>query len=164
MVPADIRLIDSSNLKVQESSLTGESVPVEKDADEEVKVGSSLGDRINMAYSSSLVTYGRAEGVVVATGMNTEVGSIAEALNDEDEFDTPIKRKLSAVGKTLSIARTNCMYSYFWYWTFVQKTCYSSTYDCNKSCNFNNTRRASGYCNNSYGSWCKTYGEGKCIS
>lgn len=73
MVPADIRLIESSNLKVQESSLTGESVPVEKDADEEVKKGSSLGDRVNMVYSSSLVTYGRAEGVVVSTGMDTEV-------------------------------------------------------------------------------------------
>ena len=103
MVPADIRLIESSNLKVQESSLTGESVPVEKDADEIVKLGSALGDRINMVYSSSMVTYGRAEGVVVATGMNTEVGNIAELLNEEDEFDTPIKRKLAAVGKTLSI-------------------------------------------------------------
>lgn len=104
MVPADIRLIESSNLKIQESSLTGESVPVEKDADEEVRAGSPLGDRTNMAYSSSIVTYGRAEGVVVATGMNTEVGNIAEMLNEEDEFDTPIKRKLAAVGKTLSIA------------------------------------------------------------
>ena len=104
MVPADIRLIESSNLKIQEASLTGESVPVEKDADEKVKVGSPLGDRTNMAYSSSIVTYGRAEGVVVATGMNTEVGNIAEMLNEEDEFDTPIKRKLAAVGKTLSIA------------------------------------------------------------
>lgn len=71
-----------------------------------------MGDRINMVYSSSLVTYGRAEGVVVGVGMDTEVGSIAEALNDEDEFDTPIKRKLAAVGKTLSICRNNCMYSY----------------------------------------------------
>ena len=103
MVPADIRLIESSNLKVQEASLTGESVPVEKDAEERIKAESSLGDRINMVYSSSLVTYGRAEGVVVATGMNTEVGNIATMLNDEDEFDTPIKRKLAAVGKTLSI-------------------------------------------------------------
>lgn len=75
MVPADIRLIESSNLKVQEASLTGESIPTEKDADAQVKKGSSLGDRINMVYSSSLVTYGRAEGVVVATGMDTEVRS-----------------------------------------------------------------------------------------
>lgn len=73
MVPADIRLIESSNFKVQEASLTGESIPVEKDADAILAKGSSLGDRINMAYSSSMVTYGRAEGVVVGVGMDTEV-------------------------------------------------------------------------------------------
>ena len=67
-----------------------------------------------MVYSSSLVTYGRAEGVVVSIGMDTEVGSIAEALNDDDEFDTPIKRKLAAVGKTLSIVRNNSVSCYFW--------------------------------------------------
>lgn len=72
-----------------------------------------------MAYSSSLVTYGRAEGIVVATGMDTEVGGIAEALNDEDEFDTPIKRKLAAVGKTLSIARNNSVSCYIWNWNDV---------------------------------------------
>ena len=73
MVPADIRLIESSNLKVQEASLTGESVPVEKDAEENVNPGSALGDRLNMVYSSSIVTYGRAEGVVTSVGMDTEV-------------------------------------------------------------------------------------------
>lgn len=66
-----------------------------------------------MVYSSSLVTYGRAEGVVVGTGMNTEVGSIASSLNEEDEFDTPIKRKLGAVGKTLSIVRSDCLHYNF---------------------------------------------------
>ncbi len=106
MVPADIRLIESANLKVQEASLTGESVPVEKDADEEVKKDSPLGDRTNMVYTSSLITYGRATGVVVATGMNTEVGNIADMLNEEDDFDTPLKRKLTKVGKTLSIVGT----------------------------------------------------------
>ncbi len=103
MVPADIRLIESANLKVQEASLTGESVPVEKDADEEVKKESPLGDRTNMVYTSSLITYGRGTGVVVATGMDTEVGNIADMLNEEDDFDTPLKRKLAKVGKTLSI-------------------------------------------------------------
>ena len=123
-----------------------------------LKHGSSLGDRINMVYSSSLVTYGRAEGVVVGTGMNTEVGTIAKALNEEDEFDTPIKRKLAAVGKTLSIVRSNCMYCDFWNWNDIWKTSYSSSYDCNKSCNFNYTRRITCNCNNSYGFRCKTYG------
>ena len=103
VVPADIRLIESANLKIQESALTGETVPVEKDADEILKEDCFLADRINMAYTSSLITYGRGIGVVIATGMNTEVGHIASLLNNSDEFDTPLKRKLSAVGKTLSI-------------------------------------------------------------
>ena len=103
VVPADIRLIESANLKIQESALTGETVPVEKDADKILKEDCFLADRINMAYTSSLITYGRGIGVVIATGMNTEVGHIASLLNNSDEFDTPLKRKLSAVGKVLSI-------------------------------------------------------------
>lgn len=103
MVPADLRLIDSANLKVQEASLTGESVPSEKDADALFPEHCALGDRGNMAYTSSIVTYGRATGVVVATGMNTEVGNIAGMLDSQDETDTPLKRKLGAVGKTLTI-------------------------------------------------------------
>ena len=103
MVPADMRLIDTANLKVQEASLTGESVPSEKDADRILPEESVLGDRCNMAYSSSLVTYGRATGVVVATGMNAEIGKIAGMLDEQDELDTPLKQKLNAVGKTLTI-------------------------------------------------------------
>lgn len=103
MVPADIRLIDSSSLKIQEASLTGESIPAEKDAGELPGEECALGDRANMAYSSTLVTYGRGYGVVVATGMNTEVGRIAHMIEAQDEFDTPLKRKLTSVGKTLTI-------------------------------------------------------------
>lgn len=103
MVPADMRLIDSANLKVQEASLTGESLPSQKDADELLPEDCMLGDRSNMVYTSAIVTYGRATGVVVATGMNTEVGNIASMLDNQDELDTPLKRKLSAVGKTLTV-------------------------------------------------------------
>lgn len=103
MVPADLRLIDSANLKVQEASLTGESLPSEKDADDILPAECPLGDRSNMAYSSAIVTYGRAVGVVVATGMETEVGHIAGMLDGQDELDTPLKRKLNAVGKTLTV-------------------------------------------------------------
>lgn len=103
IVPADIRLIDSTYLKIQESSLTGESVPVEKDAEETFDKEVPLGDRINMAYTSSIVMYGNAVGVVVETGMRTEVGQIADLLEEQDDFDTPLKRKLNSVGKTLSI-------------------------------------------------------------
>ena len=104
MVPADLRLIDAANLKVQESSLTGESLPAEKDADALLPEAQTLGDRSNMAYATAIVTYGRAAGVVVSTGMDTEVGRIAGMLEHQDELDTPLKRKLHAVGKTLTIA------------------------------------------------------------
>lgn len=103
MVPADLRLIDSANLKIQEASLTGESVPSEKEAEDICHADCPLGDRNNMAYSSSIVTYGRGVGIVVATGMDTEMGSIAGMLENQDELDTPLKQKLSAVGKTLTV-------------------------------------------------------------
>ncbi|AXU27850.1 cations-transporting ATPase [Clostridioides difficile] len=103
MVPADLRLIETSSLKIQEASLTGESVPSEKDADIILPKECVLGDRSNMVYTSSIVTYGRGVGVVVATGMDTEVGNIAHLLDSQDDFDTPIKRKLNTVGKTLSV-------------------------------------------------------------
>lgn len=103
MIPADMRLIESANLKIQEASLTGESVPAEKDADELLPEECPLADRINMAYSSSIVTYGRATGVVTATGMDTQVGSIARMMEGQDELDTPLKRKLAAAGKTLTV-------------------------------------------------------------
>jgi len=102
-VAADIRIIESSNLKAQESSLTGESVPVEKSIDtiQDEKVG--IGDRTNMLFSSSLITYGRGTGIVVETGMNTEVGKIAGAINNAIETETPLKTKLNKLGKTLGI-------------------------------------------------------------
>lgn len=103
MVPADLRLIDSVNLQIQEASLTGESVASTKDAAAILKEECPLGDRVNMAYASGIVTYGRATGIA-ATGMHTEVGSIAALLDGQDEFDTPLKRKLNAAGKALTIA------------------------------------------------------------
>lgn len=103
IVPADIRLISTNNLKIQEASLTGESVPVEKDSDTLFQEDTPLGNRENMAYSSSVVMYGNGTGIVVETGMNTEVGQIADLLEQQDEYDTPLKQKLNSVGKTLSI-------------------------------------------------------------
>ncbi len=103
IVPADMRIIQDSNMKVQEAALTGESVPSEKDGPTVLPEDAPLGDRINMAYSSSIVMYGNATGIVVGTGMNTEVGKIADLLDEQDETDTPMKRKLNSVGKTLSL-------------------------------------------------------------
>ncbi len=103
-VPADIRIIEAINLKAQESSLTGESVPVEKfsSAIEEKNVG--IGDRTNMLFSSSLITYGRGTGIVCETAMNTEVGKIAGILNNTEKADTPLQQRLNKLGKTLGIA------------------------------------------------------------
>ena len=102
-IPADLRIIEAVNLKSQEASLTGESVPVEKQASEIVKDDVPIGDRANMLFSSSLVTYGRGKGIVVETGMNTEVGKIAEMLTETEEQETPLQKKLNSLGKTLGI-------------------------------------------------------------
>ena len=102
IVPADIRLLDSASMKIEESALTGESVPVEKDIatlpDEDVP----LGDRKNMAYMNSNVTYGRGTGVVVGTGMNTQVGHIAGMINQAEDSTTPLQENLNKLGKTLT--------------------------------------------------------------
>ena len=103
IVPADIRLFKDNELMIDESALTGESEAVNKDALAILKDGLALGDRVNMAYSSTIVNYGTGLGVVTSVGMNTEVGKIAHMLENTDELDTPLKRKLEAVGKTLSI-------------------------------------------------------------
>ena len=103
IVPADLRLLETSRLQIAEASLTGESVPVYKDENKVLSKDTLLGDRVNMAYSSTIVTYGSGKGIVVATGMNTEVGKIANMLENTDELDTPLKQKLNKIGKILSI-------------------------------------------------------------
>ena len=103
-VSADLRIIEAVNLKSQESSLTGESVPVEKisEAIEGNEIG--IGDRKNMLFSSSLITYGRGKAIVVETGMNTEVGKIADMINETEKQETPLQQRLNSLGKTLGIA------------------------------------------------------------
>lgn len=103
VIPADIRLTEAVNLKIQESSLTGESLPVDKTT--EVLKGEDipLGDRRNMAFSSGMVTYGRGRGIVVATGMETEVGKIAHMLQDAGDTETPMSRRLNQLGRLLGI-------------------------------------------------------------
>ena len=103
-IPADLRLTEAVNLKIQEAALTGESVPVDKNCETITSENVGIGDRTNSAFSSSLVTYGRGKGIVVGTGMNTEVGKIATMIQSVDESETPLKRRLEALGKTLGIA------------------------------------------------------------
>ncbi|MGO3732107.1 MAG: cation-translocating P-type ATPase [Vagococcus sp.] len=104
VVPADLRLIEAASLKIEEAALTGESVPVEKELTVLDKEDIGIGDRINMGYMNSNVTYGRGVGVVVGTGMNTEVGKIANMLAQADETNTPLKENLNKLGKTLTVA------------------------------------------------------------
>ena len=101
-IPADVRLIESANLQIEESALTGESVPSEKNADfitKDEKI--PVGDKENMAFMSTMATYGRGEGVVVATGMETEIGKIAKILDEDENTLTPLQIKLDELGKIL---------------------------------------------------------------
>ena len=104
IIPADLRLIETVNLKVQESALTGESVPIIKHSDALEGEDIPLGDRENMAFSTGMVTYGRGRGIVVSTGMQTEVGKIADMLQHTESTDTPMKRRLEELGKILGYA------------------------------------------------------------
>ncbi|MFL2062180.1 cation-translocating P-type ATPase [Latilactobacillus sakei] len=103
IVPADLRLLESAALKIEESALTGESVPVDKTVETLTDPESGIGDRTNMAFMNSNVTYGRGVGVVTGTGMQTEVGKIAGMLNQADETTTPLQMNLSQLGKSLTI-------------------------------------------------------------
>ena len=102
VVPADMRLLEAASLKIEEAALTGESVPVDKDLSVDVAADAGIGDRVNMAYQNSNVTYGRGSGVVVNTGMYTEVGKIADMLANADETDTPLKQNLNQLSKVLT--------------------------------------------------------------
>lgn len=103
IVPADMRLLTSASLKIEEAALTGESVPAEKDAEKTVAADAPLGDRADMAYSSGVVSYGRGTGVVTHTGMNTEVGKIATMLTDSSRQTSPLQKQLGKTAKLLSI-------------------------------------------------------------
>ncbi|VHG94435.1 Ca2+-transporting ATPase [Streptococcus pyogenes] len=104
VVPADLRLLEANSLKIEEAALTGESVPVEKDLSTAVSEDAGIGDRVNMGYQNSNVTYGRGIGVITNTGMYTEVGHIAGMLANADETDTPLKQNLDNLSKILTYA------------------------------------------------------------
>lgn len=103
IVPADLRLLSSSSLKIEEAALTGESVPSEKDADKLLPDDAPLGDRANMAFSGGVVAFGRGKGVVTATGMDTEVGKIASMLTSSENQTSPLQKQLGKTAKLLSV-------------------------------------------------------------
>ena len=103
-VPADLRLVETANLKIEEASLTGESVPTDKQAEQTFAPDASLGDRHNMAYMGTTVTYGRGRGIITATGMQTQIGRIAEMIQSYEDEPTPLQVKLDQLGKWLGWA------------------------------------------------------------
>ncbi len=133
-IPCDLRLIETANLKVEESALTGESVPVDKDAiyhpsmqrDEQVP----LGDQKNMAFMSTLVTYGRGVGVAVETGMNSQIGKIATLLHEADDDMTPLQKKLSTSRKIFRLCRCSYLYRYVPHRFFTRPGYVRNVYDC----------------------------------
>ncbi len=103
-VPADLRLLETANLRIDEAALTGESVPVSKSTEAQLSEDAALGDRKTMAYTGTMVTYGRGVGVVVSTGMSSEIGQIAEMLQSVEDEQTPLQKRLDSFGRTLGWA------------------------------------------------------------
>jgi len=114
LVPADLRLITTHTLKIEEASLTGESHAVTKSTETITTDDAPLGDRLNMAFKSTIITNGRAEGIVVATGMNTEIGRIAQLLQEE-KIKTPLQKRLAKFAKTLSFTVIGICIALFFY-------------------------------------------------
>ena len=102
-IPADVRLVESFNLKIDEAALTGESVPVEKNCESILPEDAPLGDRVNSAFMGTVVTYGRGKGIVAATGMETQMGNIAAMLNESEDETTPLQKKLDSLGRVLGL-------------------------------------------------------------
>ncbi len=162
IIPADLRLIEAINLKIQESALTGESVPVEKHTDALSEEDVALGDRINMAFSSGMVTYGRGRGVVVATGMRTEVGKIANLLQEAVETETPMSKRLEQLGKLLGIAALIICAMIFIVGVLYGKFSHEHVHDRCKPRRCCNSRGSSGSFNSCPCNRCTAYGQEKC--
>ena len=124
-IAADIRLLTSSSLKAEEASLTGESVPVDKDADKVLEPDCPIGDRSNMLFMGTAVTYGRATGVVIGTARNTELGKIANKLTNMQDEDTPLKKSLDKLGKILAVVCIIVCIIVFVVDVFVQKVAWN---------------------------------------
>ena len=153
-IAADLRIIEAVNLKSQEASLTGESVPVEKITEKIDGNEIGIGDRKNMLFSSSLITYGRGKAIVVNTGMNTEVGKIAGMLDNAEKQETPLQQKLNDLGKTLGIACLAICAVIFVIGLLQGKRNNRYVYDSCITCSCSNTRRTCCSINNCISNWC----------
>ena len=109
VVPADFRLVEAAQLRIDESALTGESVAVEKQIHPLSVIDAPLGDKTCLAYKGTIVTYGRGRGLVIATGMQSELGKIATLLSEGDDSKTPLQKRLAGFGKWISLAAIICL-------------------------------------------------------
>lgn len=160
-IPADLRIIEAVNLKSQESAMTGESVPVDKSVDI-INGDASLGDRKNILFSSSLITYGRGKGIVVETGMNTEVGKIAKMIDETEESRNPITNQIKQLRQNIRNCCIIALCYYFCSRNRIWKRTSSHVHDGCITCSSSHSRRVSSCIYDCFSNWCSTYGQEKC--
>lgn len=147
-VPADVRLIKTYNLKIEESALTGETIPVEKDSNKILKDTSSLGDMENLAFSTTIVVSGHGEGIVTETGMNTKVGKIAQMIITDESPETPLQKRLRRGWKKIRNNSINNMWICFSNRNIKENSSNGNIYDFCRTCSCCNSRGLASSCNN----------------
>ena len=163
-VPADCRLITTNGLYVEESSLTGETIPVEKNAEVIINKNAQVADRINCVFASTSVVKGRAEAIVVNTGMNTETGKIAASIINEQAPETVIQKKLKEVRKDIRLCLYSNLYLYIFNWNIEKNISCRNVYDINRTSCCCNTRGITRNCYYNAFNWCNKNGKEKCNS
>lgn len=140
-IPADIRFINTYNLKVEESALTGETIPVEKNVNKILFSDLSIGDMENLGFATTIAVSGHAEGIVTETGMNTKVGKIAQIIIENESPETPLQKRLRRSWKENRNNSISYMWSSVSNRTFKKNTCYGNIYDISWTCRCSNSRR-----------------------
>lgn len=153
-VPADCRILNCVNLKIEESALTGETVPSTKDNKVELKSNILSGDMVNMAFSTTTVTNGRGEAVVCETGMKTKVGQIASLILSNESPETPLQKKLRRCWKKIGRSCPRNLPYYFHYWNFEKNSLDANVHDFYRSCCSCNSRRTPSNCYYFAFNWC----------
>ena len=160
-VPADCRIINSVGLKIEESALTGETIPVTKNGDAKLREDVADGDMVNMAFATTTIISGHGAGVVCSTGMKTKVGQIARLILNDVSPETPIQKKLRRRWKKIRISCHCNMYCYFYNRSIKTNSMDTNVYDISGISCGSNTRRTSSNCNNFTLNWCYENGQEK---
>lgn len=160
-VPADSRILKSSRLGIEESALTGETVPVSKDVLATLDTNIPTGDMINMAFATTTVTSGHGEAVVCDIGMKTKVGQIAKLILSDEAPETPLQKKLRRSWQKIRTSRFIYLFSYFYNWNFKKDSIDANVYDISWTCCRSNTRRTTCNCNYTTFNWCYKNGKEK---